>query len=179
VDDARKAANLQRGAVVTAFRCLSLCVALVAIGCRPATPPDLSEQQRSAIADSVRGLLGELATWMSSQGAGRAFSAFFDSAPGFVQAADGRITSPSFDSLATRYRSWAPPAGGRLAWDTVRVEPLGPGLAHFTGAFTESYAPQSGQPYVGHGVMSGVAIRRPAGWKIAALHTSLAPPSTP
>jgi hypothetical protein len=116
---------------------------------------------------------------MSSQGAGRAFPTFFDTAPGFVQVADGRITSPSYDSLAARYRSWAPPAGARLAWDTVRVEPLGPGLAHFTGAFTESFTPPSGQAYEGHGVMSGVAVRRLGGWKIAAVHTSVVPASPP
>jgi hypothetical protein len=164
---------------VTAFRSLSLCVALVASGCRPAAPPDLSQQQRSAVADSVRGLLGEIATWMSSQGAGRAFPTFFDSAPGFVQVADGRIASPSYDSLAASHRTWAPPAGARLTWDTVRVEPLGPGLAHFTGAFTESFTPPSGPAYEGHGVMSGVAVRRLGGWKIAAVHTSVVPAAPP
>ena len=172
-------ANLHNGAAVTGYRSFCLCLTFVAISCRPATPPELSDQQRAAIADSVRGHLGELATWMSAQGAGRAFPTFFDSAPGFVQAADGRVTSASFDSLAARYRSWAPPAGARLTWDTVRVEPLGPGLAHFTGTFTESFTPPTGQPYEGHGVMSGVAVRRPGGWRIAAVHTSVVPPATP
>jgi len=164
---------------VTALRSFSFCVAFVAMGCRPAAPPSLSEPQRAAIADSVRGVLGELATWMSSQGAGRAFATFFDSAPGVVQAADGRITATSYDSIAARSRGWAPPAGARLTWDTAHVEVLGPGLAHFTGAFTESFTPPTGQPFEGHGVMSGVAVRRPSGWKIAAVHTSVVPASPP
>jgi len=149
------------------------------MGCRPAAPPELTEQQRTAVVDSVTAQLYDLANWMSSQGAGRAFPSFFDSTTGFVQAADGRITSPSYDSLVARYRDWTPPAGGQLSWDTVRVEALGPGLAHFMGAFTESFTPPTGQAYVGHGVMSGVAVSRPGGWKIAALHTSVVPASTP
>jgi hypothetical protein len=164
---------------VTGYRSLCLCLTFVAISCRPATPPELSDQQRAAVADSIRGLLGELATWMSSQGAGRSFATFFDSAPGTIQVADGRIAAVSYDSIAARSRGWAPPAGARLTWDTVHVEALGLGLAHFTGAFTESFAPPTGQPFEGHGVMSGVAVRRSGGWKIAAVHTSVTPASAP
>lgn len=160
-------------------RSLGFALALVATGCGGGAAGTLTVAERVAAADSVRLLLDSLAAWFSTQGAGRAFTSFYDSAPGFVQAADGRITSPSFDALALRYRDWVPPAGARFIWDTVRIEVLGAGLAHFTGAFTEGFTPPSGASYEGHGVMSGVAVRRPGGWKIAAVHTSVVPQAEP
>jgi hypothetical protein len=149
--------------------------ASIAAGCRPAPQPTLTEQQRTAIVDSVRTVANELATWMSSQGAGRPYAAFFDSTVALVVAADGRIGASSYDSVASRYQGWTPPAGARLAWDSLRIEPLGPGLAHLVGAFTESFTPPSGAAYEGHGVMSAVVVHRPAGWRFAAMHTSVVP----
>ena len=162
---------------MTRVRSVGLVLALVAAGCRPAGPPEFTAQQRAAVVDSVRALLDSVATWMSTQGAGRPFASFFDSSAAFVQAADGRIAAPSYDSLVTRTRDWTPPAGATLAWDTVRIEPLGPGMAHFTAAFAEHYTPPSGPAYLGHGVMSGVVVRRPAGWRIVATHSSVVPPA--
>jgi hypothetical protein len=148
---------------------------LIAAGCKPAAQPTLTEQQRTAIVDSVRTVAAELATWMSSQGAGRSYASFFDSAAAVVIAADGRIRAASYDSVASRYRGWTPPAGARLTWDSLRIEPLGPGLAHFVGAFTESFTPPSGPVYEGHGVMSVVLVHRPAGWRFASVHSSVVP----
>jgi ABC-type amino acid transport substrate-binding protein len=149
--------------------------ALVAAGCKPAAPPPLTEQQRTAIVDSVRSVANELATWMSSQGAGRQYASFFDSTAALVIAADGRIVAASHDSVVSRYQGWTPPAGARLTWDSLRIEPLGPGLAHLVGAFKESFTPPSGPAYEGHGVMSAVVVHRPAGWRFAAVHTSVVP----
>jgi len=156
-------------------RFVIVATAVVAAGCQPAAQPTLTEQQRTAIVDSVRTVANELATWMSSQGVGRPFASFFDSTAAVVVAADGRIVASSFDSVASRYRSWTPPAGASLTWDSLRVEALAPGLAHFTGAFKESFTPPSGPAYEGHGVMSAVVVRRPAGWVFAAQHTSVVP----
>ena len=149
--------------------------AILAAGCRPAAQPPLTEQQRSAVVDSVRTVANELATWMSSQGAGRPYASFFDSTAALVIAADGKIVAASYDSVASRYQGWTPPAGARLIWDSLRIEPLGPGLAHLVGAFTEAFTPPSGPVYEGHGVMSVVVVHRPAGWRFAAVHTSVVP----
>jgi hypothetical protein len=149
--------------------------AVLSAGCKPAAHPPLTEQQRTAIVDSVRTVANELATWMSSQGADRPYASFFDSTAALVIAADGRIGATSYDSVVSRYRGWTPPAGARLSWDSLRIEPLGPGVAHLVGAFKESFTPPSGPVYEGHGVMTVVVVHRPAGWKFAALHTSVVP----
>lgn len=149
--------------------------AVLAAGCQPAAHPPLTEQQRTAVVDSVRTVANELATWMSSQGAGRPYASFFDSTAALVIAADGRIVASSHESVVSRYRGWTPPAGARLTWDSLRIEPLGPGLAHFVGAFQESFTPPSGSAYLGRGVMSAVVVHRPAGWRFTAVHTSVVP----
>jgi len=88
-------------------------------------------------------------------------------------AADGGVRAPSFDSAASRYRGRTPPAGASLTWDSLRIEALAPpGPAHFTGAFRESFTPPSGPAYGKRGVM---VVHRPAGWRFAALHSSVAP----
>ncbi len=155
---------------------LSLGVALLAAGCRPADPPALTESERAAVTDSVRALLDGLAAWMGGQRAGRDYTSFHDSAPGFVQAADGRIVALSFERFAERQRGWAPPPGARLTWDTLRVQPLTRGAAHFLGSFTESLTLPTGESYQERGVMSGIAVQRAGGWRIAAVHSSVAPP---
>ncbi len=155
---------------------LSLGVMLLATGCRAADPPALAEWERAAVTDSVRALLDELAAWVGGQRAGRDYVSFHDSAPGFVQAADGRIVALSFERFAERQRGWAPPTGARLAWDTLRVQPLARGAAHFIGSFTESLTLPTGESFQEHGVMSGIAVKRAGGWRIAAVHSSVAPP---
>jgi len=154
---------------------VAVAAAALIAACRPSGPPAFTDQQRAAVADSARIFANELATWMGTQGAGRPFSSFFDSTASVIVASDGRISAASFDSVVSRYRGWAPPAGAALTWDSLRVEALGPGLAHFTGAFKESFTPPSGPAYEGHGVMSAVVVHRPSGWKIAAQHTSIVP----
>jgi hypothetical protein len=165
---------LVRGERIVRIR-IVVAAAVLAAGCQPAAQPPLTEQQRTAIVDSVRSVANELATWMSSQGAGRPYASFFDSTAALVIAADGRIVASSHESVVSRYRGWTPPAGARLTWDSLRIEPLGPGLAHFVGAFQESFTPPSGSAYLGRGVMSAVVVHRPAGWRFTAVHTSVVP----
>jgi hypothetical protein len=155
--------------------CMVVAAAVLAAGCKPADRPTLTEQQRTAIADSVRTVANELATWMSSQGAGRPYASFFDSTAAVTIAADGRIGAASYDSVASRYQGWTPTAGGVVTWDSLRIEPLAPGLAHFVGAFKMLFTPPSGPVYEGHGVMTVLVVHRPAGWRFAALHTSVVP----
>ncbi len=160
-------------------RVLGVAAFLAAAGCGPRGPVPLTDAQRAAITDSVRTLADDFARWASTQGAGRAYASFFDSTPGVLLAADGRIVAASHDAVAARYRGWAPPAGATLSWDSVRIEPLAPGLAHFAGAFREAFTPPSGPGYEGHGVLTAVAVSRPGGWRFAASHTSVAPPPEP
>jgi hypothetical protein len=156
-------------------RALGAAALALAAGCRAPSPAPLTDLQRTAITDSVRALADAFAAWASTQGAGRAYETFFDSTPSVLMAADGRIVAIASEAVAARYHGWAPPAGARMTRDSVRVEPLAPGLAHFAGAFREAFTPPSGPAYEGHGVMTAVAVSRPGGWRFAASHTSVAP----
>jgi len=149
---------------------------VLAASCGPAAAPPLTEARRAAISDSVRQMAAGLAARISARGY-RAVPAVMDSAPGYVWAYNGFLPFTSFDSMAAWARSAPEPAeGGEVfAWDTVRVEAIAPGMAHFAAGYSETAADSAGRPRTERGVITGVVVHRSDGWKFVNAHTSTLP----
>jgi hypothetical protein len=151
-------------------------VAAVALAaCKPAAAPFTAEHQ-AALADSVREVAARLAAEISAHGY-RAFTPVMDSAPGYVWAYNGFIAFPSFDSMATWARSSPEPKTPEVfAWDSVRVEPIAPGVATLAATYAETAPDRTGNQGTEKGVFTAVAVHRADGWKFTDAHTSTLPP---
>jgi len=153
--------------------------AAVLAACTPAAAPPLTGVQRAAIKDSVQQMAAGLAARISAHGY-RAFPAVMDSAPGYVWAYDGLLPFTSFDSMAAWARSGPEPTRPEVfAWDTIRVEAIAPGIAHFAAGYSETITDSTGTPKTERGVITGVVVHRGDGWKFVNAHTSTLPPPAP
>jgi len=154
-------------------------VLAVLAACSPAATPPLTDQQRAAITDSVRQMAAGLAAEVSAHGY-RGFPAAMDSAPGYVWAYNGFLPFTSYDSMAAWARSGPEPSRPEVfAWDSVRVEALAPGIAHFAAGYSETVTDSAERSTTERGVITGVLVHRPDGWKFANAHTSTLPPPAP
>jgi hypothetical protein len=143
--------------------------------CAPAATP-FSPAHRAAIADSVREVAARLASDISAHGY-RGFAPVMDSAPGYVWAYNGFLAFTSFDSMAAWTRTDPEPKVPEVfAWDSVRVEPIAPGVAGVAATYTETRPDSAGRPKTEKGVFTAVAVHRGDGWKFTAAHTSTLPP---
>ena len=153
-------------------------VGLLVAACGPSAPPFTADHQ-AALADSVREATARLAAEISNHGY-RAFTPVMDSAPGYVWAYNGFIAFPSFDSMATWTRSSPEPKVPEVfAWDSVRIEPIAPGVAALAATYSETAPDRNGNPGTERGVFTAVAVHRADGWKFTAAHTSTLPPPPP
>ena len=66
-----------------------------------------------------------------------------------------------------------------LAWDTVRVSVLAPGVATVAGTYTETQTDSTGRSKTERGIFTAVALHRAGGWRFTAAHTSTQPPPPP
>jgi len=151
-----------------------LAASCIIAACTPAAAP-FGARERAAVADSVRELAARLAAQISAHGY-RGFPPAMDSAPGYVWAYNGFIAFPSFDSMAAWTRTDPEPTVPEVfAWDSVRVEPLAPGIAGVAATYTETRPDSTGRPQTEKGVFTAVAVHRSGGWKLTTAHTSTLP----
>jgi len=146
--------------------------------CAP-SPAPFTPQHQAALADSVREVAARLAADVSARGY-RGFVPAMDSAAGYLWAYNGFIPFTSFDSMAAWARSDPESqAPGVFAWDSVRVEPIAPGVAGVAATYTETRPDSAGRPRTEQGVFTAVAVHREGGWKFTDAHTSTLPPPPP
>jgi hypothetical protein len=152
---------------------------LLAAACRAGGPTRLTDQERTAITDSVRQMAAALAAGVSAHGY-RAFPPAMDSAPGFSWAYNGFLPFVSWDSLERWARADPEPKVPQVfAWDTVRIDALAPGIATFAAGYRETRPDSAGKPQTEKGFFTAVAVHRERGWKFTNAHTSTLPPPAP
>jgi len=153
--------------------------AAILAACKPTAAPPLTDVRRAAVKDSVQQMAVDLAARISAHGY-RGFPAAMDSAPGYVWAYNGFLPFTSFDSMAAWARSGSAPTEPEVfAWDTIRVEAIAPGVAHFAAGYSETTSDSTGTPRTERGVITGVVVHRSDGWKFVNAHTSTLPPPAP
>jgi len=151
---------VSRRAAVT----LAVALALVA-GC--AAPRAFSAGDRAAIAAV---LAAQVAAW--NQGDLEGYMAGYARSPDLVFTSGGKIRR-GWDETLEKYRARYgsdPSTMGRLGFEILGVQPVGPDGAVVLGRWRLTDTPESGA-----GVFSIVLERRPEGWRIVHDHTSSDP----
>jgi hypothetical protein len=98
---------------------------------------------------------------------------YLDASPRFVWTSDGSIEFPDADSLARFIRGFAATlTHTELAWDSLRVAALAPGVALATTRYREMWVGQRRDTTRVQGVFVGVLVNGLSGWRLVSGNTS-------
>ena len=139
----------------------------------------LDAPHASALIDSVRVFMANVAQGVSQRGP-VAWRGYFEDSPAFFMASEGRLVFPSSDSATRGIQGLTRViAHIELRWgDTLRVDPLAPGLAVVGGPYHEVRIDIQGRRLDEQGYFTGVAEHGRAGWRFRDAHWSVvAPPA--
>lgn len=133
----------------------------------------------AATVDSVRAFMGSVARGITAGGPAAWRGIFVDDST-FFMASEGRLVFPSSDALTRGIDQLKQViATIELTWgDTIRVDPLAPGLAAVGASYHEIRVDRDGHHVDERGYFTGIAERRATGWQLRDAHWSvLAPPA--
>ena len=152
--------------------------ALVTLACTNERPPAaLSAAHAVALQDSARAFATAVAQGVSANGP-TAWSAFFVDRPDFFMASEGKLVFASGDAAAQGIRGL--PRVIRhieLQWlDSIRVDPLAPGLVALAMAYHEARVDSAGRRMDEGGFFTGIAEHGASGWRFRQAHWSVLPP---
>jgi hypothetical protein len=155
-------------------------------GCAPEPPREqtattLTPVHAAALRDSVRAFLIAYAADLSAPPIGtnaRAALARFYS-PGIVMTTDLAPDEPvlvqTLDSLVPATEVVSQPTwirSTRFAWGTLLITPLAPGMATYSGKYTEHVTDTTGAQTALPGVQHGVVRHEAEGWRFLAMQSS-------
>ena len=141
-------------------------------GCAPDQGSGLSPDHALALRDSVTRFLESIPNGLDSDGP-VAWLRFFESTPSFFMASDGQVAFPGFDSAQAFLEVFSNSVSGmELIWETLRVEPLAPGVAAVAASYRESITDTAGATVSFGGFMTGIARSTAGAWRLQNLHWS-------
>jgi len=156
-----------------------LLAVLCAAGCRGMASGDraasLDPAHAAAIRDSARTFADNVARGVTSRGPA-AWRGYFADDPAFFMAAEGRMAFPN-SAVAARAIDGLTHiiTHIELQWtDSVRVDPLAPGLALLAMPYHEVRVDSAGRRADENGFFTGVAEHRAQGWQFRNAHWSVA-----
>lgn len=155
-----------------------LLAGLLVAACRsPAADRALTPAHSAAIADSVRAFAATVAQGITRNGPG-AWRGFFADTPAFFMAAEGQLVFPNSESATVAIQSLTRMISHiELRWgDSLRVDPLAPGLALLATAYYEARLDSAGHRLEEHGFFTGIAEHRARGWQFRDAHWSVVTP---
>jgi hypothetical protein len=161
----------------------SIAAMVVSSACAAPSPSAaFTASHAAAIVDSVRAFADTIARGITRRGPG-AWRDYFADTSAFFMADEGQLVFPSGDS-ATRGIEGLKQMIARidLQWgDTVRVDPLAPGLAMMATTYHELRVDPKGNRVDERGYFTGLAEHRFGGWQFRDAHWSVLakPPAVP
>lgn len=142
----------------------------------------LDAPHAAAIADSVRAFARVVAQGVSRDGPA-AWRAYFLDGPAFFMASEGHLVFPSSDAATRGIRDLTQRIVSiELRWeDSVRVDPLAPGLAMMAAPYSERRVDRAGRRVTEAGFFTGLAEHGTGGWQFRDAHWSVSgsPSSVP
>jgi hypothetical protein len=140
--------------------------------------PRLDSAHAASMRDSVRAFANTVAHAVTSNGP-RAWRTYFADEPAFFMASEGRLVFPNSDSASTAIQALtAIIVHIELRWgDSVRVDPLAPGLALLATPYHEILLDAQGRRVEEDGFMTGIVEHGAAGWQFRNAHWSVVPPA--
>ena len=147
------------------------------VGAACSSSTGLSSSHATALTDSVRTFMGAVAHDVTAQGpAGwRAQfvtdSTFFMAAAGRLEFSSGAAAQRAIDQLTRVMRQLT------LTWgDSIRIDPLRPGLAAVGAAYHELRIDSAGHQVEESGYFTGLAEHTRLGWRLRNAHWSVNTP---
>jgi hypothetical protein len=133
-----------------------------------------------AMVDSVRAFAMAIATSVTREGPA-AWRELFARSPAFFMAAEGRVVFPSRDAATHGIEALSRVIRHlELRWeDSVRVDPLAPGLAVLAAPYYEVRVDTAGKRVVEVGYFTGLAEHGVDGWRLRHAHWSVVSPPPP
>lgn len=151
---------------------------LTLIGCQPRSEglPRLDAARSGAIADSVRAFADSIALGVTARGPA-AWRDYFSDGPEFFMASEGRLVFPNSDVAERAIQELVGQISSiELSWgDSLRVDPLAPGLAVIAAPYHEVRVDPAGDGVMEDGYFTGVAEHGPTGWRLRDAHWSVTP----
>jgi hypothetical protein len=141
--------------------------------CACGHPDNFNAEKQQAVTDSARQTLHRYYETVKQEGLLAEF-AYLDSSAEFFWVPPGYKSPLNFDSVATILRSNA--TKWKLIdnkWDSLRVIPLSPELASYTGILQSSMTDTAGVELTFKMIETGVLIKRTDGWKLLHGQTSM------
>ena len=151
-----------------------VCLLLLLTGCAPASHTSTAASQDRAEVNAEAQLI-ELADSVFSAARARdaeRFASYFLDRPGFAYLINKRRLSSvaevrdTFRSMLARQRSFEP------RWGSRRVQVIQPTAGIVTGDFATRAERSDGGAWEASGVVTFVAVREAAGWRVVSWHTS-------
>lgn len=150
----------------------------VAVACTGrANDTVLTPAHAQAISDSVRAFASAVARDVTRDGPA-AWRGVFSDSPAFFMASEGQLVFPTSDAATRGIASLSHViAHIELTWgDSLRVDPLGPGLAMLAAPWREVRVDSAGHQVDEAGFFTGLAEHRPEGWQLRDAHWSVRGP---
>ncbi len=142
------------------------------LSCRESS--QLTDSQKASLMNEVRSMLRNYSDDIRSKGLLAEF-AFLDSSADFFWVPPGSSSALSYNTVASMIRSNALLYQSvENSWDTLRIFPLTPDLAGYTGKLSSIMIANSGKVTKVSLVETGLVIRRRNGWKLLCGQTALA-----
>jgi hypothetical protein len=156
----------------------TLLVTTLSVACGPASPREVSEAQRRAIADTLTRLISSAYDFSKPDAVARLMSLYPARGP-VVSASGGHLTT-SRDSLEMQIREFWDNVGRNMrdpkwTWGERRIDVLSPDAAVMTWTYTIPHRTPAGMPHVIGGAWTALFERRDGRWVIVQEHLSDAP----
>jgi len=102
-----------------------------------------------------------------------AWSNYFLDSPEFFMVSDGRMVFPDIETARAQIDDLEREiAEMKLAWDEIRVEPIGDGMAVMAASYRETLRETTGRERRFAGYFTGLAVETASGWKLRNAHWS-------
>lgn len=135
-------------------------------------PPALDAGHASALRDSVSDYVAGVAHRISAGGP-KAWVGEFADDSAFFMVANGQLAFADFAAMSRFMPVFAHSIPSvALEFSSVRVDPLGPGLAEFAAHYHEALTDSAGHRADDSGYVTGVAIHSALGWRLRDAHWS-------
>jgi hypothetical protein len=130
--------------------------------------------QFAMVRDSVRVMAESIANDVSREGP-LAWLRYFENAPDFFMASEGRLVFPNNDSATNFIKNTLVKSISKieLHWNNIRIDPLTTRLAGISADFHEDITDYKGRKIAEDGYFTGIAEQTFQGWKLRNAHWSV------
>ena len=134
----------------------------------------LTPKQIADVRDSVQTMAQSIAKNISQQGP-TAWLQYFEAAPDFYMASEGKLVFPNYDTAKNFINNTLVKIISKieLRWSDVRIDPLTTNFANMAATFHEDITDASGKTTPQDGYFTGLAHQTPQGWKLLNAHWSV------